>query len=139
MEFRGRDAANLVIGATSAVLLTILLLWVLDWWRELHDIRLPILASLTGGVGFLCAVFAEYIRRWKGLAMSLGALAFFLLWLALGHPEGGLRLFVILAIVASALLAIIFAVPQIIVNLRSDLSHRLSRGRAAREAGRKTS
>lgn len=128
MELRGRDAANLIIGALSAALLTILLLWVLDWWRALHDIRLPLLAVVTGMAGFLCAVFAEYIRRWKGLAMSLGALIFFLLWFALGDNEGGTRLFVVLAMAVTTLLLLLFALPQIIVNLGADLSLRRQRG-----------
>jgi hypothetical protein len=117
VQFRDRDALHLALAGISATIIAILAIAAFNLWHETEGPILPVTGIVAGLLGFLCAILAEYIRRWKGLTVSLLSLGFFLLWLLQGNAAGATRTFVVTCIVVCASLALLFAVPQLIVNL----------------------
>jgi hypothetical protein len=139
MQFRDRDVANLAVGAFSAGIILLIALAIFDLWHHTAGPQLPILGTICGILGLVCAILAEYIRRWKGLVVSIGAFAFFFLWLTLFSPEETVRWIVVGGLVVFALSAIICSVPQIIVNLQPTATRVASRFRQSKATARTTS
>jgi hypothetical protein len=139
MQFRDRDVANLAIGAVCAAIIALIGVAVFGLWHEKEGIWLPLIGTVAGVLGFVCAILAEYIHRWKGLTMAVISVVFFYMWLNFGNAEGFMRAFVIAALVVSGMIAVACSVPQLIVNLQPAVSRAVTRIRTAKPTGRTSS